>query len=461
MSPTLVRNLWDRMAQRGGVTFSHIAHPSFDRISWGEPAGKSPVVFFRDNGVPDELPPADRELLASLEGDGVPTIHNMILSDRYVAKLEYEDALSYATFLVRRLILFYGELKPSAVIGGFDSLHGSLGFAVAKQAGILWTSLFFSPLPPGLVAVCRDLTPASMITFEPGRAESMAGLAEQVMREFESRKIAAAAYIPPKLFSPAFIFRQIPTQLRTLRWVVRRRRQRRHLRFTDNSNTYSVREMLGEALRLRRNLWRLPTDRLVKKPIGGRYAFFGLHMQPESSIDVWAHFFSNQIQVIEMIVRSLPPTHSLLVKLHKSDLLNYSKAHVAQLERFPAVRIVSPYADTYAFIKETDLVFSIQGTIGLEGALMGKPVIMFGESPVKVFPSVSTIGKTIDLPRLVREKLREPRPDRAAIVAAYQRYLAPMYSASRNDWTIRPSDAEIDGYLHMFRQFERFLGADA
>jgi hypothetical protein len=36
-----------------------------------------------------------------------------------------------------------------------------------------------------------------------------------------------------------------------------------------------------------------------------------------------------------------------------------------------------------------------------------------------------------------------------------------MYSASRNDWTIRPSDAEIDGYLHMFRQFERFLGAEA
>jgi hypothetical protein len=459
MSPQLVRNLWNRIAESGGFTFSHIAHPSFDQTTW-DCSSRSPVVFFRENGAPETLPPVDHELLASLEADDVPSIHNMILSDRFISKLRYQDALSYATFLVQRLIVLYRQLRPSAIVGGFDSLHGSLGYAVAKREGILWTALYFNPLPSGLFAVCSSLSPASMLIFEPARAETMLGLAAHVLGEFESRKIHAAAYIPPRLFSPAFIVKQIPIQLKTLSWVIRRRKRKNFLQFTDASNTYSVTEMVREALRLRSNLWRLPTNRLINRPIGERFAFFGLHMQPESSIDVWAHFFSNQVRVIEYISRSLPPTHSLLVKLHKSDVPNYSRSFIAQLERLPSVHVVSPYADTYAFINNADIIFAIQGTIGLEGALLGKPVIMFGDSPVKVFPSASTVGNIVDLPKLVREKLQEPKPERQRIIEAYARYLAPMYPGSSNDWLLRPSDAEIEGYVHLFHLFDRMVGED-
>jgi hypothetical protein len=180
-------------------------------------------------------------------------------------------------------------------------------------------------------------------------------------------------------------------------------------------------------------------------------------MQPESSIDVFAHFFSNQNYVVELMARSLPPTHTLLIKLHKSDVPNYSRALLSQWTAFPGVRIVSPYADTFQFIKRADLIFSIQGTIGLEGALLGKPVIMFGDSPTKVFPSVSTIGRTPDLPALVRQKIDEGAPGRAAIVEAFAAYLAPFYPASRNDWTISPSDDEIDGYAHLIGLLEKHV----
>jgi hypothetical protein len=86
----------------------------------------------------------------------------------------------------------------------------------------------------------------------------------------------------------------------------------------------------------------------------------------------------------------------------------------------------------------------------LEGALLGKPVIMFGDSPAKVFPSVSTIGKTTDLPALVRQKLAEQVPARSRIVAAFASYLAPFYPASNNDWTVKPTDAQIDDYVRLF-----------
>ena len=70
---------------------------------------------------------------------------------------------------------------------------------------------------------------------------------------------------------------------------------------------------------------------------------------------------------------------------------------------------MQPFADTRGLIESSNLVISIQGTMGLEAALLGKPVIMLGDSPVTVFPSASRIGEISDLPKLVRSKARRSR----------------------------------------------------
>jgi hypothetical protein len=457
MSPALARDLWDRVQLKVDYRISHIAHPTFNSDSWDAVNPVRDVSFFRDD-LRIKMPAPDRELLASLEIAGVPTIHNMILSDHIVSKLPYEESLAYATFLTQKLMAFYSSMKPTAVIGGFDALHGSLGFAVARLMGIPWFALNFNSLPSGQVALCSDLSPDSKVMLEPRRAEKMRFAADELLRDFEGRKIEAAAYIPPKVFSPAFIIKRILPQLRTLIRIARLRSPKDFsYKYTVFANAYSLSSLFLEAIRLRKNVLRLPYDELLHVPPNGRYAFFGLHVQPESSIDVFAHFFSNQNHVVELMARSLPPTHTLLIKLHKSDVPNYSRALLSKWAAFPGVRVVSPDADTFEFIKHSDLIFSIQGTIGLEGALLGKPVVMFGDSPTKIFPSVSTLGRNADLPALVRRKIGEESPSRAAIVDAFATYLAPFYPASRNDWTIRPTDEEIDGYVHLFALLENYL----
>jgi hypothetical protein len=455
-SPVLARNLWSRIELKGNRRISHIAHPTYDAASWSLVASARSAVFFREH-VPPRMPPPDRELLASLEIAGVPTIHNMILSDRFISKLPYQESLAYATFIAQKLFAFYRSLDPAVAIGGFDGLHGSLGFAVAKSLGIPWFALNFSSLPHGSAALCSDLAPASRTVLDPRREETMRSTADRLLREFEDRKIQAAAYIPPKLLSAAFIFKGIPGQLRTLVQIAGRRRLAGYLRFTDNPSSYSIVELFREAIRLRVNVLRMPNRELLAQPPATHYAFFGMHMQPESSIDVFAHFYSNQAHVIELIARSLPPTHSLLVKLHKSDAPNYSRALLTRIAKIPGVRLVSPYADTFAFIKQAKIIFSIQGTIGLEGALLGKPVIMFGDSPAKVFPNVATIGRDPDLPELVRRQMSAREPSRDAIIDAFASFLTPFYPASRNDWSIRPTDEEIDGYVQLFISLENYL----
>ncbi len=195
---------------------------------------------------------------------------------------------------------------------------------------------------------------------------------------------------------------------------------------------------------------------MVSEP-SAPYALFGLHRQPEASIDVWAPFFSNQMWVVELLARSIPPTHKLMVKIHKSDVANYSREQLDRMRSFPGVELVEPFADTRRFVENADLLFAIQGTIGLEAALLGKPVIVLEESPLTFFPSVSPMGKITDLPELVQRKLSERAPARSQILDAYVEYLRPFAPAAHNDWTIKPGDREIAGFVDLFAELARFI----
>ena len=211
--PILVRQLWDKIAIATGHNFSHLVHPVYDARSWNEGSvpGDQLLYFFDGNHEPPET--IDADLLASLETPGVPTIHNMILGDCVVSKLPYADALGYATFLARRLEDVYQTVKPMAIVGDFDSVHGSMGYAVARRLNIPWFALQFSPLPSGHVAFCSDMSPGSVVTLEHGRHERLHGFAAQLLEDFETRRTEASAYIPPNLLSPSFILKHVPAHI--------------------------------------------------------------------------------------------------------------------------------------------------------------------------------------------------------------------------------------------------------
>ena len=452
----LVENLWERIAAAGGFRISHIVHPVMEPRSWERGSAPDNVHFFSDGGTAN-MPDPDRELLSSLEHEGVPTIHNMILSDRIVSRLAYADALAYSTFLSRRLMSLYGSLRPTAVIGAFDALHGSLAFAVARRMNLPWFALNFSVIPPGYACFCDRMSPAARVNFSGQPIHDMSSVAEASLESFERRKIQAPAYIAPSPRSVAGNLVKLPHRIAALFRTVHRSRRRQFLKFVEDSGGHDVGAALRHIRRTAEARSALTMVRTVSEPPGTPYVFFGLQLQPESSIDVWAPFFSNQMAVVELLARSIPPTHKLMVKIHKSDTANYSRAQLDRMLSFPGVELVTPFADARRFIENSDLVFSIQGTIGLEGALLGKPVIVFGESPVTLFPSASPVGKITDLPMLVRRKLCERPPARKQIVDAYREYLMPFAPAGHNDWAMRPDDREIDGYAALFSALVRHL----
>lgn len=396
----------------------------------------------------------DIAYLSSLELEDVPTIHNMIMSDRVVNRLPYADGIAYASHLARRFKSLYKELSPSVVIGGYDGMHSAIGFAVAKAEAIPWFALRYSPIPRGYTALNPRLYPKEMVCLREQKDEDLYKLAEKTLRDFKNKQIKTPASISAHNIGLAT--QRLPGQLREAFRVFKA------TYFGDLNKylEYDFKFILKQYVRKRKNMLRLPKKWFLKEPPTSPYVFFGFHKQPESTVDVFAMFYSNQLDVVEKIARSIPPTHKLLVKLHISDADNYSRKQLQLISRLPGVKLVSPNASSREFIENSSAVATINGTIGLEAALLGKPVITFGKINYEIFPSVTRVVDINDLPDLIKQKLSEQKPSRDTIIDAYKKYLNPYFRATYNNWK-RPEipQEERDGFVELFQSLQKYIVA--
>lgn len=429
-----------------GYRFSFIVDPALGKVDL--PLPQYHCLFDSD---PMELPEPDADALVLIEMPGVPTIHNMIMGDRLVRKLEYRQAAAYASFLSKRMEQLFLTINPSVIVGGYDGLHSGIALAVARKMRIPWFALSFTTIPPGLMGFRIGMTPDTSIRINPLPTATLHELADKTLSDFEGRKMVVFAYLSAN--SVSMIIKRLPRHLKALSAVLLRAIPGRTNRFTQ----YSLPFVIKEYVRKRINLLSLPLKSMLKNPPAQRYCFIGLHMQPESSIDVWAPFFSDQFSVIESIARSIPPDHKLLVKLHKSDADNYSPKQLEQLRRLPGVELVSPYADSRTFIENASLIFAIQGNIALEAAMLGRPVLVFGETLFTGFPSASRIGRPTELPQQIREKLKEKPPARDAILQGLISYLSYFSPGCFNDWESEPSQADIKAMADQFEALREYV----
>ena len=170
----------------------------------------------------------------------------------------------------------------------------------------------------------------------------------------------------------------------------------------------------------------LGADDLAK---AARFAFFPLHFEPEVSIQVFGRPYQNQIEVVRALALSLPADVQLVVKEHPRAIGFRPSAYYDKLLDIPNVRFAEPLLPSISVVRHASLVAVIAGTIGLEAAILGKPVLAFGRPSYCVLPD-EVIAKVTDLWRLpcqIRELLdREAAPDIEPVV----RFLAANVEGS-------------------------------
>ena len=146
----------------------------------------------------------------------------------------------------------------------------------------------------------------------------------------------------------------------------------------------------------------------LKKFTGNRkFLFFTLQVDAESAILLDAPFFTNQVEVIKNIAKSMPADHLLLVKEHPAsyvrswrDIKTYK-----ELAKIPGVVLIHPDADSQELIKKSSLVLSITGSSALDAIFLEKPAIVFTDTDFSMIPGVHRLKEIQKLPDAIKSEL--------------------------------------------------------
>jgi hypothetical protein len=376
----------------------------------------------------EPLPIPDYELLASLECEGVPTVKSMVQGDRVLRHRPESEALGYATLLARRLHETLKELRPDVVLASYDSVHAAMSLAVAKSLGIPWVALAFTVIPDNLTGFCNGLTPNALVPLTRPLDEQLRSLARALIQNVRSKKQKVLAYRAPTSLSQWL--RQYFVHGKNLL----RRRQKARIFGIDRFTYPSIGERLHDVCRRAFNRLRLPTESMVAAPPETRFVYYPFHMAPESMLDTWAPFYQNQLAFVAQLSLAIPVDMAFVIKLHFSDPDNYSRGQLQQLMQLPRLCIADPNAPGRDFIEKATLVVGIQGTSSLEAALLGKPVLIFGDSPYQHFPRTQIARRPSELHQQIQRMLELPAPSDDEIVAAFAAYMARYMPGRINDW---------------------------
>lgn len=392
-------------------------------------------------------PRADREYLAELEGVGVPTIRAMILGDPYLRYLKSDVSMAYAAAVGRELERIITESKPELILASNDRLLASMALAVSKKLNIPFVAMAFTVIPDHRTWFINAMTPNSLMPRYSARGEQVAdGEVRAVYQAFLDRANKVVAYRAPASITDAII-----DMLKLGRAKINNHLNREKLGINRYNTLSFVTAMKGRLRRFFNRLSLVNAD-LITSPPAGKFAYFPLHMSPESMIDTWAAHYQNQIETLRTLSLSLPIDVKLVAKLHFSDPDNYSRAELRRLLDVPEVCVAHPNANSREFLEKASLVVGITGTTNIEAALLGKPTLIYGDSPYVEFPNSRRAVMPDQLYEQIEQMLVLQHPGEAEILKSLKAFMERYADGRNNDWNIAVDEGDVDKYTQCFEE---------
>lgn len=367
------------------------------------------------------------ENLAAIEARyGIPHLWHLVYADRIIGHWSAEDCrravVAYAAFWEDYLERHRPDLF---VCGGVAHLPTWLGHRVFARHGVPFLTLGQSKVKSRFYL--SEQVPTHAVD---GLEEEVARLRREgvppVAREEARAFLQAFRTRPtaPMAESAAFKrFQEAPSVLRPGRWLGTARRMWAERRSEDYrasvrcGSTWPTSALVRRAV-TRAARWRAYRALRLFEDVPARperYAYYGLHYQPEATTLVNGQYWTNQVALIENIARALPLTHRLYVKEHKVNLGSRPLRDLLAIRRIPNVRLISPFADTHALTRGADVVFTISGTVGWEAVLYDRPLVIFGDIFYQAYDRAVTVKEPESLAEVVAALLRDHRPDEEAL----------------------------------------------
>jgi hypothetical protein len=140
------------------------------------------------------------------------------------------------------------------------------------------------------------------------------------------------------------------------------------------------------------------------------FVYFPLHADPERALLQSAPYYTDQIEVVKNVAKSLPINYELLVKDHPLMKLSgwRSLSNYKRILELPNVKLVNPSLSRDELMKNCSLVITIGGTSAVEAAFYGKPSLIFADVwGYTVLSSIQKVRTIEELPHLIRKMLKK------------------------------------------------------
>lgn len=176
----------------------------------------------------------------------------------------------------------------------------------------------------------------------------------------------------------------------------------------DKSNEILLREKWKTRIRGYRALKELtgPNMARLRDMSGKRFVFYALQEEPETSLTVRAPEFPHQMPIIALLARDMPADVTLVVKETVYAIGRRNVDFYNQIREFKNVVFLNVTERGIDVVREATAVATISSTVGLEAAIMGKPVLSFGRHNIYNFvPHVNVITSFDDIANVLARVL--------------------------------------------------------
>jgi hypothetical protein len=299
------------------------------------------------------------------------------------------------------------ECKPDILCIKLTDWHdGNLLKEMAKSRGIKILMLTMTKFK-GLCSVQDDLDNFKFIKFSPVQEDnkkSFKELMEFLERNSKSKSVkhrinSANVYERKKIFSWIKDF-VVLGNLKKFNDSYKFQGQNRR-KLVIGGISHMFKKKSAEQYFEKNSLKSIPSDQ--------KFIYFPLHYEPERTLLIGAPMYTNQINVIENIAKSIPIGYKLFVKEHPTMILygwrntNFYK----KIQELPNVELIYHSLSNYDIMKKSSLIISITGSSSLEASFFEKPSITLIKSSSNYIPTILHVENLNELSSKIKIALKQ------------------------------------------------------
>jgi hypothetical protein len=173
-----------------------------------------------------------------------------------------------------------------------------------------------------------------------------------------------------------------------------------------------------------------------------RFVFYPLQYTPESSINVPAPYFVDQMRVVDALRFAMPSDCMLVIKEHPACLEMRPPKFMRQLRSRPGLLVAKCSIPSIELVRRAAATITVTGTAALEAFLLGRPALTLGTAvPTWVLDGATDLRNLrAEIRRAIDQAAERRIGDRASGAADERPLSIPVHdpaSARRADVTPR------------------------